>query len=433
VSAASWHPQSLLVSDTDVREGRVAQRHAEGAAQHGSVFASVIPVGRLAGPCMVLVGHDVLELATGEAREALSSKEGWAPLLGTRFGRAVINTDEPQHTQDRRRWVDAFAPAELAQCFSAIRALVAHRVKRWSDASNFEAYPATRELAFAAIATTLGGFADDATLSRTRALLSAVLDAPAAGESDLDQHYRVSPLRDELEALLRAHLAQPPGDSGTAPSLVDHLRRHDPALDKDSLLAHLSLLLVTGHETTASLMAWLLHYASMPRWHSWLREELDRLPTPDGEAALTALEALPRLDAFVREAGRLHPPLLCAPRVSIRDVVVAGVRIPAHSRVVLSYGGTNMLASAYAEPNAFRPQRWINTTLPRAATFSAGHRLCLGMRFAHMEVKTALAHVITHYDIERVEGAEPVNAGFWNARPTGGPRLALRPRAVPPV
>jgi hypothetical protein len=50
-----------------------------------------------------------------------------------------------------------------------------------------------------------------------------------------------------------------------------------------------------------------------------------------------------------------------------------------------------------------------------------------------MEVKIALAHVVTHYDIERVEGGEPVNAGFWNARPTGCPRLALRPRAAMPV
>jgi cytochrome P450 len=433
VSAASLNPRCVPVSDADVREGRVAQRHAEGAVRHGSVFASVIPVGRLAGPCVVLVGQDTLEVATGEAREALSSEEGWAPLLGTRFGRAVINTDEPQHARDRSGWAGTLAPADLAPCFASIRVLVASRVKRWSDTPHFDAYPATRELAFAAIATTLGGFADDATLSRVQALLSAVLDAPGAGESYLDQHYRVLPMRAELEALLRARVAQPLGDRGGAPCLVDHLRRYDPTLDKDALLAHLNLLLVTGHETTASLMAWLLHYASTPGWRDWLREELNILSTREGEAVLTALEVLPRLDAFVREAGRLHPPLICAPRICVRDVVVAGERIPARSHVVLSYGGTNMLASVYVEPNAFRPQRWIDTTLPRSATFSTGHRRCLGMRFAQMEVKIVLAHVVMHYDIERVEGGEPVNAGFWNARPTGCPRLALRPRAVMPV
>ena len=52
------------------------------------------------------------------------------------------------------------------------------------------------------------------------------------------------------------------------------------------------------------------------------------------------------------------------------------------------------------------------------------------MRFAQMEVKAALAHVVMHYDMERVDDAKPVNAGFWNARPTGAPRLTLRRRAA---
>ena len=52
------------------------------------------------------------------------------------------------------------------------------------------------------------------------------------------------------------------------------------------------------------------------------------------------------------------------------------------------------------------------------------------MRFALMEAKAALAHVVTQYDVERIEVTEPVNAGFWNARPVGGPRLTLRRRAA---
>ena len=99
------------ITPSDVLEGRVAARHAQSAAALGSVFESVIPVGRLAGACTVLAGHEALALATGEARAAFSSEEGWARLLGTRFGRAVINADEPQHAHDRRRWAGASARA----------------------------------------------------------------------------------------------------------------------------------------------------------------------------------------------------------------------------------------------------------------------------------------------------------------------------------
>ncbi len=414
------------ITPSDVLEGRVAARHAQSAAALGSVFESVIPVGRLAGACTVLAGHEALALATGEARAAFSSEEGWARLLGTRFGRAVINADEPQHAHDRRRWAGAFTPAQLARLLPAIDTLIARRLERLAAVPDFDVYSAARELTFAALATTLGGFADDASLTRIHALFSAVLDPPSDGESDLDHHFRVAPLRDELEAFLRRHIAQYPRARNAELSLIDRLSREDPSLSDDTMLAHLNLLLVTGHETSASLLTWVLYYASKPRWQGWLREELDAIRRPEDPQALPVLERLHRLDAFVREVGRLNPPLLCAPRVCTRDVAIAGHRISAGSRVVLSYGGANMNASAFIEPSTFRPQRWMDATSPRALTFGEGHRHCLGVSFAHMELKIALARVIGSYKIERREGPEPVNAGFWRGRPTGAPRLALR-------
>ena len=58
------------------------------------------------------------------------------------------------------------------------------------------------------------------------------------------------------------------------------------------MLAHLNLLLVTGHETSASLLTWVLYYASKPRWQGWLREELDAIRRPEDP------QALPVLDVF---------------------------------------------------------------------------------------------------------------------------------------
>src|SRR4051794_13655809 len=102
-------PHAPAVTADDVRLGRVARCHAEAVAQYGPVFASSIPIGWPTGPCIVLVGHEALAQATGEARHALSSELGWAPLLGTRFGIALLNADEPQHAQDRRDWSGLFA------------------------------------------------------------------------------------------------------------------------------------------------------------------------------------------------------------------------------------------------------------------------------------------------------------------------------------
>lgn len=420
-------PHDTAITTSDVREGRVAERHALSAAALGSVFESVIPIGRLAGPCTVLASYEALALATGEARAAFSSDEGWAPLLGSRFGRAVINADEPQHAQDRRRWAGAFAPAQLVRFLPAIDTLITQRTERWAAVPDFDVYPAAREFTFAALGITLAGFADDGFLARIQALFSAVLDPPADGESDLDRHLRVAPFRDELEPLLRRHVAQHPRSASAVPSLIDHLRREDPTLSDEAILAHLNLLLVTGHETSASLLTWLLHYAAKPQWQGWLREELDTVSGPEDGAGLAMLNGLPRLNAFVREVGRLRPPFICAPRVCIEDVAIAGRRIPKGSRVALSYGGANMSASAFSEPTAFRPHRWTGAPPPRVATFGAGHRHCVGMSFAHMTLKMVVARLIDRYQIDRGDGPEPVNTGFWGGRPIGGPRLGLRP------
>jgi cytochrome P450 len=105
-----------------------------------------------------------------------------------------------------------------------MRALVARRVEGWAMQGEFDVHPATRELAFAAIATTLGGFADDA---RSPVCCPVHSDARADSRGRTgpgSPPAREAPLRDELESrLLRTHIA---GRTNTeATGLPGHLRR----------------------------------------------------------------------------------------------------------------------------------------------------------------------------------------------------------------
>jgi cytochrome P450 len=364
-------------------------------------------------------------VATGETRDAFSSEAGWAQVMGTRFGRAVVNVDEPEHMLERRLWAGAFSPASLERCLAPLRELVAGRIERWAAEPSIDVYPAARELAFSANATALGGFEDDAALDRVRTLFTAFLNPTPDGESDAVRHERARPLRDALEVLLRAHVAAVAAGHPRKPGLLDELCRKNPEMNQRALLAHLNLLLVTGSETSASVMAFLLYYASMPQWRDWLREEA---VTWARASDVSALEAAPRLDAFVREAGRLNPALVCGPRVTTREVPIAGVRIPAQSRVMLAYAGTNLLESVYAGALEFHPQRWIGTALARPLTFSSGHRTCLGLRFASLEMKLMLAHAVANFDMVPVERGAYANSGFFNTRPAGTFRLRLGKR-----
>ena len=121
-------------------------------------------------------------------------------------------------------------------------------------------------------------------------------------------------------------------------------------------------------------------------------------------------------------------PMMLFVAVSMEPAISSGVLVPRNSRVALSYGGTNVLRSVYAEPLAFEPDRWLDDGTPLPATFSSGYRLCMGLRFAHLEFKLLLAHVLGQHALQPDGDTSMVNAGYWNARPAGRFRLKVSER-----
>jgi cytochrome P450 len=423
----------LDLSPGDERDGSVASRVARASAQRGPVIHARVPSGLLAGRCACLVGRDALEFAYGDGRGMLSSALGWRPLIGRRFGSAVLNSDEPAHRRERRAWAPAFATSALEQSIAPIEAIVARDIDRWVAARRVDAYAVARNFAFTVVATVAAGLPDDARVDELGRQFAQAL-APPAGDGDVvANHAAAIPLRNAIESTLAAHVGalHPDGRQSGVPAL---LLRNDPSIDRAKLLEHLNILLVAGHETTATLLAWaLLLLASHPHWRARLAQEAASLPRA-GEVTLEALGRLRELDAFLAEVGRLHPPLVHAPRIALRDFVYAGVRIDAGTTIALGIGATHRLDAHYADPDRFRPERFLGADGSHGAamqsplfTFGRGARLCLGMRFASVTMKLALARLLQRASPLPVAPVECVHAGFWNARPRGTLAIAMAP------
>jgi cytochrome P450 len=427
-------PGSLPLLDLtplDERLGRIAPLQAQASRVSGPVVHARIPSGTMAGPCVCLVGRDALEFAYGEGRDCLSSALGWQPLIGRRFGCAVLNSDDPAHAEERRAWAPAFTTATMERAVAPIDALVCRRVDRWIAEGVVDAYAASRELAFAVVAVLAAGFADDEQLAELGAWFAEAL-APPAGDDPAAHHFRVRPLRDAIERSLEAHVRAL--DASGARGLLAALLKRQPAIATSALIEHLGILLIAGHETTSTLLAWtLLLAAGEPEWRDRLAEEATQLPA--GAATFDTLAGMGCADAFVAEAGRLHPPLVIVPRVAARDFVLAGVRIDAGTIVALAIGATHRLGAHADDADAFRPQRHLGAADARTArsasplfTFGYGPRLCLGMRLAQLTVKLALARLLQRATPTRATAGECAHAGFWNARPRGALAIALTPR-----
>jgi cytochrome P450 len=216
-------------------------------------------------------------------------------------------------------------------------------------------------------------------------------------------------LRQKLLELIAGRRATCPGNRNhVLGMLVDATDGSGRSLSDEQLLAHVNILLVAGHETTTTLGAWTLFLlAQHPSYLARIEQELNSIL---GTKPLisNALQKLPMLAAAIREAGRLHSPVMLLPRGVVSDFEFAGRHVEAGTSALLAVGAGHRLASVWDEPARFDPDRLLppreeDRRTPYApATFGGGPRICLGINFAQLEVMALVAHVTRHYRVASV-------------------------------
>jgi cytochrome P450 len=190
------------------------------------------------------------------------------------------------------------------------------------------------------------------------------------------------------------------GDGGFLLSLLNS-RFSDKEI-RDQILT----MLLAGHETTASSLAWTFYLLSEHPW-AWkrLRAELDdvlggRPPTHDD---------LPRL-VWTRmvweEALRLYPPVWLIPRRAIAADEIGGYFIPANSDVLISPFVIHRDTRYWHDPSVFDPERFSPNRPERRPDFTylpfgSGPRACVGQPFAMTEALLVLAMVNQRYCLSR--------------------------------
>ena len=163
-------------------------------------------------------------------------------------------------------------------------------------------------------------------------------------------------------------------------------------------------LLVVGHETTATALAWALYWLhKLPAVRAKLVAELDRLgPDPD----VTAVMKSPYLDAVCNETLRIYPvAMLTFPRVTTKSVNLAGRELPPNTILLGSIYLTHHREDLYPQPNQFRPERFLDRHFSpfEFFPFGGGARRCIGSAFALLEMKLALAQILSQWELELVD------------------------------
>jgi cytochrome P450 len=236
-----------------------------------------------------------------------------------------------------------------------------------------------------------------------------------------DQHRNEPPRRDFLGLLL----------SGGG--------EHGLPVNRQAVLDESVTMLLAGHETTASALAWSLYLlARHPKHADALADDL--VSHLQGDApSMSDLEDLTSLRATLDETLRLYPPTHRIGRTVVSPVVVGGHEIPVGADVLVPQWAVHRSARWYDRPLDFLPERWtpaFRRSLPKFAyfPFSGGPRICVGTQLAYSEVAVILGLLAQRFRYSLCDETPLVPYEGLTLLPAGGHlRLKIKRRTIPAV
>jgi len=319
-----------------------------------------------------------------------------APVMGRS---SVLVLDEDAHLTARRRLMPAFNGAALRGYSDMMTALAESFAEDWPEDSPFAVHERMNAVTLEIILRVVFGIADGERLTMLRPRIRRLVSIGAIAvlgwaNPGLQRHRPWRRNAENLAAvdeLIYAEIAdrRRATDLDARTDVLSRLLVADPEQSDTELRDHLITLLLAGHETTATALAWSLH-------------ELARNPAVRARAQQAADDGDDDyLVAVAKEAMRLRPVIYMVARRLTEDTEVAGWLVPKGTVVSPSIGLVQADPERHPQPTEFRPERFLGSG-PETGTwipFGGGVRRCLGAGFSLQEAAAVLRAVLTRYDV----------------------------------
>jgi len=327
------------------------------------------------------------------------------PLLG---GGSLILLEGERHRRERKLMMPPFHGERMREYGRIIQDAALAEVATWRAGKPVRAQRAAQAITLQVIIRAIFGVDEDARRAAYSDVIAELLDAyspplllfPAlrrsiAGHGPWPRFQR---LRRRFDRLLADEIAARRRASAGRDDILSLLlaaRYEDgAALTDEDLLDELRTLLVAGHETTATALAWaLFHVHHQPQVRARLLAELRPLGDMPDPAKLTRL---PYLGAMCQEALRLNPVVPIVLRSLRGPFQLRGVHVSPGETVGIAVSLLHTDPSIWPEPERFRPERFLERSYTpfEYAPFGGGHRRCLGAAFATYEMRIILGTVL---------------------------------------
>ncbi|HEX3174490.1 MAG TPA: cytochrome P450 [Solirubrobacterales bacterium] len=350
------------------------------------------------------------------------------PILGSR---SLLLLEGSEHLARRRVMLPPFHGERMRSYEPLLAEIVDREIDSWPLEEEFRIHPRMQAITLELILRVVFGVAEGPRLERLRTLLARVLDETASPFTQLiglatrrfGSRGPWAKFEGQLKAvdeLLYAEIAERRAAGGLeerddilSALMLAHFE-DGGAMSDTELRDQLMTLLLAGHETTATALAWtfdllLRHPVELQR----LRDSIEA-----GEDDY--------MRATISESLRLRPVVPLAGRRLSKELVADGLTLPAGTDVTPAIWLAHTRADVYPQPFAFRPERFIEDPPETYAwvPFGGGVRRCLGAAFAEFEMRIVLREVLSRCELRKAS-PEPEKIGRRN--------ITLSPKHGTPV
>ena len=400
--------------------------------EHGDLFT----IHLLQEDPWVMVGDPELAKqifrAPSDVLHAGEPKRILEPILGPR---SILLLDESRHMRQRRLLLPPFHGDRMARYEDAMREAAEAELERWPTEVAGPSAPHMGTITLEVILRAVFGVTEPEHLDPLRGTLRALLDFTAddarvvlvaLGEPERLDDERLAGFREVLaraDEMVLAEIARRRSQPDVElrediMSLLLQTQHEDGSPMSDGELRdELMTLLIAGHETTATSLAWAL-------------ERLVRSPQAlERTVAEAAAGGGPYTDAVIQETLRLRPVFPMVARAVKKSFELGGYTIPPGVTVMPSIALIHRRPDVYPDPDEFRPERFLErppgtyTWIP----FGGGVRRCLGASFSMLEMRIVLSTLLSRVGIRAAE-PEPETAKrrVISLPPSRGGRVVLK-------
>jgi retinoid hydroxylase len=410
-------PASLMPSSSQVSQivGLFAKPELfffEQYQKHGEIFKVSPPFFGSNIAC--LVGPEANRFLLKDGADRLSSRLGNAglePIVSTDL---VLLKDGEEHRASRKMILPVFHHQAIAAYFDTMQAVVSETVVDWGTKDTFDLNTEIRKLTLSVVVRTFLGSEQAEDIDRVCEWFNTLLESLGSlikWDVSFTKHGKGQAARREIveysRQLIRSRIKRGNLDESTDfLGLLMNILDEDgqPFFTETQIINQIIGFLFAGHETTASLMNWILfELGNRPEWRQKLRDELQQV-TGNQPLSIKHLRQLPQMSNVLKEGERLYPPAAGLARVATADIEYAGYNIPAGWYVMIFPQLTHRMPEIYREPDLFDPDRFA---APREEDkqhsysligFGGGVHSCLGVEFANMEMKIILTTLLQKYN-----------------------------------